>query len=110
MNTEAVQELINDLDLVVVNPQGRHYSGNNFLSSTEEQADHVNNVEIVHIPHPNAGTYTIRVQADSLHAAYQQQPFAIVYGQNVIPAVIVGREGQQIRLSDGQELLLTYEP
>lgn len=106
MNTEAVQELVNDLDLVVVDPQGRYYSGNNFLSGAEEQADHVNNVEIVHIPHPNAGTYTIRVQADSLHAAYQQQPFAVVYGQNVIPAVIVGREGQQIRLSDGQELLL----
>jgi len=62
--------LVNDLDLVVVGPDGTHYHGN---GST---GDRINNVEGVDILTPTLGTYTVAVHA--YNVAQEAQPYALV--------------------------------
>src|SRR5262249_27607694 len=59
--------LINDLDLRIVDPAGSVFLGNG-------QADHVNTVEVVSIPQPLSGTYTISV----MDRAGSRQGYALV--------------------------------
>ncbi|QGG47185.1 S8 family serine peptidase [Heliorestis convoluta] len=72
--------LVNDLDLVVLDPEGQAYVGNNHLAI--EGPDRRNNVEQVIIPKPRAGEYTIEVRGQKVQP--QGQPFALVMGQ--VPA------------------------
>ncbi|MBN1918502.1 MAG: S8 family serine peptidase [Verrucomicrobia bacterium] len=70
-NPAAAVQLVNDLDLVVTDGNGvPHYP--NRLSG----ADRLNNVEMVEIATPTAGTYTVRVNAHS--TPYGPQPYALV--------------------------------
>jgi len=58
--------LVNDLDLSVEAPGGALYRGNVFsdgASVTGGSPDAVNNVEVVFLPSPAAGTYTLTVHA-----------------------------------------------
>lgn len=58
--------LVNDLDLTVEAPGGALYRGNVFSGSasvTGGNPDAVNNVEVVVLPSPAAGTYTLTVHA-----------------------------------------------
>jgi serine protease AprX len=61
----VARQLVNDLDLEVVDPDGRVYRGNAFVggwSAADGTADRTNNVEAVHIATPRAGVYTVRVR------------------------------------------------
>lgn len=61
----AANPVVNDLDLVVVAPNGTQYFGNVFTSgwsSTGGVADAKNNVERVAVPAPIAGTWIVRVR------------------------------------------------
>ncbi len=71
--------LRNDLDLVVKDPNGRLYRGNDFKHSG--QADVSNNVEQVLIPNALAGIYTVSVNATRFDPDFTQQAFALVYGE-----------------------------
>lgn len=67
----ASQELVNDLDLTVVEPNGltKHY-GNGGTSR-----DTINNVETVDISAPVAGLYTVKVKG--YNVPFGPQPFAL---------------------------------
>ena len=66
----AIPSLVNDLDLEVVGPDGALYRGNQFnggdSTPNPAQADHINNVEAVHLLIPGAGDYLVRVRAAHL--------------------------------------------
>ena len=70
----ADSALVNDLDLVVVDPNGKAYLGND--SENRGKTDSVNNVEQVTIPDPKTGEYTIRVKASSISSG-SGQDFAL---------------------------------
>ncbi len=76
--------LINDLDLVVIAPNGTEYHGNNFTGTTigsvystpnPTSYDRLNPEELVWVNAPAVGTWTIRVIGYSVSVA---QPFAVV--------------------------------
>ncbi|MCD4748998.1 MAG: S8 family serine peptidase [Thermoanaerobaculales bacterium] len=59
----AATNLINDLDLEVIGPDGRRL-GNNFAGGVSifgGEADRLNNVEVIWLPEAEAGTWVIRV-------------------------------------------------
>ncbi|HEX5043604.1 MAG TPA: S8 family serine peptidase [Candidatus Polarisedimenticolaceae bacterium] len=68
----AAVALVNDLDLEVVDPGGGVYRGNVFSSGESAQggsSDLLNNVEVVFLTAPVAGTWTLRVKATSVPGA-----------------------------------------
>ena len=79
----AVHPLVNNLDLVVKDPDGKLWLGNSFLTSGKP--DDVNNVEEVFIPQPEAGTYTVYVKGTSIvqntvpRRLAKSQDYALVY-------------------------------
>lgn len=78
--------LVNDLDLEVRTPGGALYRGNVFsggASATGGNPDALNNVEVVALPSPAAGTYTVTVRAaevpgNPLLAESDRQGYALV--------------------------------
>ncbi len=82
--------LINDLDLVVIAPDGSELMGNHFLGTG--QKDNVNNVEQVYIPAPQTGKYTVQVRGASLYDSSAGQQFALVYGQLPNSELLTGQE------------------
>jgi len=76
--------LVNNLDLVVIAPNGTTtYRGNYFnggWSVAGGTADSINNVESVYIQNPTAGTWTVRVIGANVAqpGGSPQQPFALV--------------------------------
>jgi hypothetical protein len=74
----SAPRLVNDLDLVVAGPSGT-YRGNVFSagsSTTGGSADARNNVEVVLLPFPSAGDWTISVQSSNVVQGGQE--FALV--------------------------------
>ncbi len=76
--------LVNDLDLVVIAPDGTEYHGNDFTGSSigsvystagSTKYDRTNPVEEVWVNNPTTGTWTIRVVGYNVPIA---QPFAVV--------------------------------
>ena len=70
---------VNDLDLEVVLPSGDVYIGNNItngVSSIGGSTDTINNVEMVILPTPAAGSYTLRVKGTAVNQG--PQGYAIV--------------------------------
>jgi len=59
--SDSTPELVNDLDLRVVDPAGAALLGNESLHPG--QPDRLNNVEVVSIPDPSGGLYTISINA-----------------------------------------------
>lgn len=63
----ALPALVNDLDLVVIGPDGTRYHGNQFWDGQSapnpSTLDTLNNVEGVRLSTPVPGEYTVRVQA-----------------------------------------------
>jgi hypothetical protein len=84
----AIPALVNDLNLVVVGPDGTVYRGNQFTAGESTPnataSDHLNNVEAVHLAQPLPGNYLIEVVAASvvedarLDTAAIDQDFALV--------------------------------
>ncbi|WP_051617808.1 S8 family serine peptidase [Desulfofundulus thermocisternus] len=101
----ADRALVNDLDLVVVGPDGREYPGNDDGSG---RRDDRNNVERVVISSPAPGTYTVIVRGTDVRRGAEPgappgQDFALVYGQPLekkITAAVDG-SGQLVRFTDG---------
>jgi hypothetical protein len=73
--------LVNDLDLRVEGPGGSIFYGNG-------QPDHVNNVEVVSIPQPLAGTYTVTVSASRIGLG-PRQDYALVVSGDIADATPV---------------------
>jgi hypothetical protein len=85
----AAKALVNDLDLVVISPDGERFHGNHgFLDSNYSKVggdpDRLNNVENVFIRNPKAGTWRVIVAAHRAAWNYRNnatdpgQPFALV--------------------------------
>lgn len=74
--------LVNDLDLTVTSPSGTVYYPNNYGS-----LDHTNNVEFIEFTAPEAGSYTVNVNAYEINETdgVGSQPFAIVMRGPVTP-------------------------
>jgi len=66
----AARQLVNDLDLTVVGPNGATYYGNNVATS-----DRINNVEGIVIDNPPVGQYTVKVRGYNVPIA--TQPYAL---------------------------------
>ena len=79
-------QLVNDLDLEVLSPDGTTYLGNVFSNGRSIQAgsrDTLNNVEVVLIDGAQQGIWEVKVK-DSNHAGSRSQPYSIaVSGQGV---------------------------
>lgn len=99
----ASQELVNDLDLTVIAPNGiTKYYGNG------TSRDSLNNVETVDIAAPMAGTYTVKVKG--YNVPFGPQPFALVVSAKLPGTYIAGRvltatgkpiAGATVTVSDG---------
>ncbi|RKO65642.1 S8 family serine peptidase [Desulfofundulus salinus] len=101
----AGRALVNDLDLVVVGPDGREYLGN---AKGGGGRDDRNNVEQVLISHPARGTYTVIVRGTDVRRGAKPssppgQDFALVYGQPLAKKVIAAADekSRQVRFTDG---------
>lgn len=75
----ASPALVNDLDLVVMTPDGTFHYGNQLdettgMSLPGGEPDRLNNVEVVRLP-PVSGVYTVRVHAEAI--LHGPQPFAL---------------------------------
>lgn len=73
--------LINNLNLVVTDPNGRRYHGNIFEEPFDSRLDTVNNVEAVFIQDPVKGKYKIEVIGSNV--IEQVQDFALVYSGEI---------------------------
>lgn len=72
-------KLVNDLDLIVTDPNGKKVYGN---SKTEDDIDNLNNVEKVRIEEPVKGIYVVEVLPKK--EADKKQAFSIVYTGHLI--------------------------
>jgi serine protease AprX len=68
--------LVNNLNLLVTSPTGRHYVGNHAASGVL-QMDAKNNVEVIQVKKPHAGAW--KVQIVGANVPQGPQPFAIVF-------------------------------
>jgi hypothetical protein len=69
----AANALVNDLDLQIIDPDGRVFWGNNIIGG-----DKKNNVEVIRINNPQSGKYTVTVKGAKVLAG--PQPCSIIYG------------------------------
>jgi subtilisin family serine protease len=69
----AAKQLVNDLDLIVIGPDGTRYYGNN-----KADGDRINNVEGVIINNPPAGKYTVEIKG--YNVPIETQPYALAVG------------------------------
>jgi serine protease AprX len=75
------RSLINNLNLVVTDPNGKRYHGNIFDEPFDSSLDKANNVELVYIQNPRVGKYKIEVIGANV--VEQSQDFALVYSGNI---------------------------
>lgn len=78
---EAARALVNDLDLLVIAPDGRALKGNG-------REDRRNNVEVVVIPNPRDGVYRLSVVGHNV--PFGPQPFALVVLGTAEPLELLG--------------------
>ncbi|MEK6903421.1 MAG: S8 family serine peptidase [Nanoarchaeota archaeon] len=83
-STQTQKKLINDLDLIVTDPQGNQYFGNDITLPYNNQPDKLNNVEQVRIAAPLKGAYTVEVKAFSVPQGPQDYAFALTYHNRAI--------------------------
>ncbi|HKO00068.1 MAG TPA: hypothetical protein VJ032_00145, partial [Thermoanaerobaculia bacterium] len=76
--TDTTAELVNDLDLRVVAPNGAVSFGNEVLHPG--QPDRLNNVEVASIATPVDGTYTITLSTNKLGSGARQGYALVVTG------------------------------
>lgn len=73
------ERVVNNLNLIVRTPHGRHLAGNDF--SGQGSVDRVNNVEGLLIRDPEPGTYLVQVVASEVQEA--EQDFALVFSGDI---------------------------
>ncbi|MEN6348165.1 MAG: S8 family serine peptidase [Syntrophomonas sp.] len=98
----AASRLVDNLDLEVVDPQGRVILGNDFES--KGISDNKNNVEQVSIEKPLAGEYLIRIKASHLIESLARDHLALVYGQTMRHEVVKEIQGSNLVLDNGSIL------
>lgn len=93
---------VNDLDLEVVSPSGTLYLGNAFdtfagRSVSGGSKDSVNNVEMVLVPAPEAGMWTVRVKGGAVNEG--TQGYALVASGQVTPSrpVALAHEDHEVQ-------------
>ncbi|MDD3270264.1 MAG: S8 family serine peptidase, partial [Syntrophomonadaceae bacterium] len=102
----ASSALVNNLDLLVRDPHGKIYYGNDFLQTGN--IDQVNNIEQISIPKTITGEYTVIIKGANLDANYPAQAFALVYGQPLQQGIVQGIDKNgNINLLDDSKLDLT---
>lgn len=88
----AAKNLVNDLNLIVTDPDGKVYHGNDFKAPFDDKTDTLNNIEQVRIASSGAGKYTISVVASNV--PFPQQTFALVASYTrlsvEVPKVVAG--------------------
>ncbi len=101
--------LVNNLDLIVRDPQGKLYYGNDFLNTG--YSDSVNNVEQVTIPQTITGEYTIFIKGANLNTVYPKQTYALVYGMPLKHEIVrsADSDGKISLASSGGIDLTTYK-
>lgn len=75
---DPTPELVNDLDLRVADPRGNVHFGNEPLHPGTP--DRLNNVEVISIPTPIAGTYSIAISANHLGLGPRQGYALVITG------------------------------
>ncbi|MBF7081561.1 S8 family serine peptidase [Desulfallas sp. Bu1-1] len=104
----AKKALVNNLDLVVISPDGKKHLGND--SSGRGVPDSKNNVEQVVINNPVPGNYKIEVHGTSVNTKASsvlnmvKQDFALVYGQPPLQSVVVKDENDKLELTSGKTI------
>ncbi|WP_066633916.1 S8 family serine peptidase [Desulfolucanica intricata] len=91
----AGNALVNNLDLLVVGPDGKSYYGNDFEGKNKK--DKKNTVEQVYIPNPVPGEYQIKVLGSSIvipavekeNSENPLQDYALVYGQPLLQGTVM---------------------
>lgn len=98
----AARQLVNDLDLVVIGPDGRQFWGNRASGG-----DRVNNVEGVIIEAPVPGAYRVEVRA--YNVAIEAQPYALVAAGPLAPGPLRLEASAGLEVAEGQSATLTRE-
>ncbi|NQZ85890.1 MAG: S8 family serine peptidase, partial [Nanoarchaeales archaeon] len=75
------KELVNDLNLILITPNGTQYNGNDFTSPFNSSIDNVNNVEGIRIKDMMYGDYTLRVEGFNIPEDVQPFSFVISSGE-----------------------------
>jgi serine protease AprX len=68
--------LVNNLNLILIAPDGRRYTGNQAAGATLT-LDATNNVEMIHVPNPEPGGWTLQMVGSNIPQG--PQDFALVY-------------------------------
>ncbi len=68
--------LVNDLNLIVHSPDGKHFVGNN-IGNGALNLDSNNNLEVVHVPKPSPGNWQLEIVGSNI--PHGPQDFALVY-------------------------------
>ena len=94
--------LVNDLDLIVVGPNGTMYTGNDFQNGESVPNGNVwdgsNNVEQVLINNPAPGVYTVYVDAYNVVSAGGQPYALVVNGELVNSTGTISIDGEKFNL------------
>lgn len=101
-DTASASQLVDNLDLEVVDPQGRVLLGNDFRNKGVN--DNKNNVEQICIDKPLAGEYLIRVKASHLVEDLANDHVALVYGQTMRHEIAKKLEGHSLITASGGTL------
>ena len=76
---QSQKQLVNDLDLKVIDPQGTIYHGNDIVAPFDDTKDRLNNVEQVRINTPIPGKYTVEVEAFTVPVGAQDYAFVLTH-------------------------------
>jgi serine protease AprX len=98
----AARQLVNDLDLVVIDPDGRQYWGNQATGG-----DRINNVEGVIITKPEPGAYQVEVRAHNV--PIESQPYALAVAGPIAPPTLVLEANTGITITTGGQAPITAD-
>jgi hypothetical protein len=98
----AAKALVNDLDLVVIAPDGTTYNGNVFngaFSVAGGSSDHLNNTEGIYLTSPITGTYRVLVRGYEVPQGPQGYALTVL-GSTSPPPPLTPIPGQLTMLND----------
>ncbi len=81
-------ELVNNLDLVLVLPDGSEYYGNDFSAPFNDTVDIINNVEGIRINSVNKGKYKLKITGTNIPLGPQPFSFVISSGKLVEEVIL----------------------
>ncbi|MDG6225639.1 MAG: S8 family serine peptidase [Candidatus Thermoplasmatota archaeon] len=102
--TSSSKQLVNDLDLVLIAPNGTRYNGNDMDSPYGDVFDRTNPVEGIQIVDPAPGNWTVIVSGHSIPMGPQH--FALVATGDATPFTPLVRMDMGYYSTDGDELII----